>query len=29
MDFKYVAFDMDGTLTDTMKYWRNIVPNYV
>ncbi len=28
MKFKYAAFDMDGTLLDTMKYWRNSVCYY-
>ncbi len=28
MKFKYAIFDMDGTLLDTMKYWRNSVAYY-
>lgn len=28
MNCKYAAFDMDGTLLDTMDYWRNIVEYY-
>lgn len=28
MKFKYAIFDMDGTLLDTMKYWRNSVNYY-
>lgn len=28
MNYKYAAFDMDGTLLDTMDYWRNIVEYY-
>jgi HAD superfamily hydrolase (TIGR01509 family) len=28
MKFKYAIFDMDGTLLDTMKYWRNSVSYY-
>ncbi len=28
MKFKYAVFDMDGTLLDTMDYWRNIVEYY-
>ncbi len=28
MKFKYAIFDMDGTLLDTMKYWRNAVTYY-
>lgn len=28
MKYKYAAFDMDGTLLDTMDYWRNIVEYY-
>ncbi len=28
MNLKYAAFDMDGTLLDTMDYWRNIVLYY-
>lgn len=26
---KYVMFDMDGTLLDTMAYWRNLGPDYL
>ena len=25
---KFVIFDMDGTLLDTMYYWRNVLPLY-
>ena len=25
MDKKYVAFDLDGTLLDSMKYWRTAI----
>lgn len=28
MNLKYAAFDMDGTLLDTMPYWRNVVGEY-
>lgn len=28
MKFKYAIFDMDGTLLDTMDYWRNVVIYY-
>lgn len=28
MKFKYAAFDMDGTLLDTMQYWQNIFTFY-
>ncbi len=28
MKFKYAAFDMDGTLLDTMDYWRDVVRFY-
>ncbi|MBO5745968.1 MAG: HAD family phosphatase [Clostridia bacterium] len=28
MQFKYAVFDMDGTLLDTMDYWRDIVTCY-
>lgn len=28
MSFKYAVFDMDGTLLDTMDYWRDIVRYY-
>ncbi len=28
MKFKYAIFDMDGTLLDTMKYWRDSVGYY-
>lgn len=28
MKFKYVAFDMDGTLLDTMMYWRIVIDEY-
>ncbi|MBO5912771.1 MAG: HAD family phosphatase [Clostridia bacterium] len=28
MSFKYAVFDMDGTLLDTMDYWRDIVRFY-
>ncbi len=29
MNIKYAVFDMDGTLLDTMYYWRNIYPKFV
>ena len=28
VNFKYAVFDMEGTLLDTMDYWRNIVDYY-